>query len=221
MTHAPIVAVRGEVFREVDPELASFTVTVSARDKDRQTTLTQVTARHDAVRGLFDQYAAAIERRETGAVVIHPENKGRGERIAAYAGSISTKVTITDFALLGELMLRLADQDQTSVYGPFWSLRPTSQVYAEARRAAVAEAIERAREYAAALGAQVTRLIELADAGLSAGAEPRPEVYGVMQTMSYRGVAEQPQLNLDPQRQTVRAQIEARFAISEPTTLRD
>ena len=40
MVDGPVVAVRGEAIREVPPEIARFTVTVVARDKDRQATLT-------------------------------------------------------------------------------------------------------------------------------------------------------------------------------------
>ena len=62
-------------------------------------------------------------------------------------------------------MLRLADQDQVEVAGPWWSLRPDSPAHREARHAAIADALLRAREYAEALGARVTALLELADAG--------------------------------------------------------
>lgn len=213
-----MVAVRGEVVREADPELGSFTVTVSARDKDRAATLTRVTGRHQAVRAVLDQYGDAIEHRETRGVNVYPETKRSGERVSAYAGSISTTVTMTDFALLGELMLRLADADQTSVYGPRWSLRPTSPVHRDARRAAVAEAIGRAREYAEALGAQVIRLVELADVELSRGQAEYARPMRMTLAGATRGAGE-PQLNLDPQRQTITAQVEARFTISEPTAL--
>jgi uncharacterized protein YggE len=218
MTGAPILAVRGEVVREVDPELASFSVNVSARDSDRRATLARLTQRHDALRAVLDEYAGAIERRETGVVSVYPEPKRTGERIRAYTGTISTRVTMTDFVLLGELMLRLADADQTAVYGPFWGLRQKSPVYREARRAAVGDAIARATEYAEALGARVTRLVELADAGLSAG-QPQPMAFGMAPAGMMRGPGGPPQLELDPQRQTVRAQIEARFEITEPTAV--
>ena len=155
MTDEPIVAVRGEVVREVAPELAELGVTVAARDKDRQTTLTRLTERITALRSLLDRYADAIERRETGAVFVRPETKRSGERVAAYTGTVSTTVTVTDFTVLGELLVAVADQDLTSVYGPSWSLRPDSPVYAEARRAAIADAFARGREYAGAVGARV------------------------------------------------------------------
>ena len=205
MTAAPILAVRGEVSREVEPELATFSVTVSARDTDRGTTLARLTERHDALRAALDEYATAIERRETGAVSVYPESRRAGERVKGYTGSISTRVTMTDFVLLGELMLRLADADQTVVYGPWWGLRPDSPVRREARRAAVGEAITRATEYAEALGARVVRLVELADAGLAAG-QPQPMAFTMAAPGGMMGAqGGPPQLNLDPQRQTVHA----------------
>lgn len=217
MVDAPVVAVRGEVLREAHPELATFTVTVYSRDKDRQATLSRLTARADGVRRMLDEHAAVIERVETGSVSVFPETKRSGERITAYSGSVSATVTVTDFTALGELMLRLSDADQTSVYGPSWSLRPDSPVYREARHAAIDDALVRAREYAEAVGASLTRLIELADVGLSDGAQPFAAQGFAMRAMAAPGGP--PELELSPQRQLVRAQVEARFAISEPTRL--
>ncbi|MFD0823941.1 SIMPL domain-containing protein, partial [Micromonospora zhanjiangensis] len=151
MADQPIVRVRGEAFREVPPEIARFSVTVQARDADRQSTLARLAERADAVRAVVDTYGPAIDRRESGDLRVSPELKRSGERIKAYHGSVSTTVTVTDFTVLGELMLRLADQDQATVAGPWWSLRPDSPAHREARRAAIADAIDRAREYADAL----------------------------------------------------------------------
>jgi uncharacterized protein YggE len=220
MNDWPVVAVRGETVREVDPEIATFAVTASARDRDRQETLRRLAGRVDALRALLDGYAGAIESRETSGLYVHPETKRSGEKVTGYAGRVTTTVRVTDFAVLGELMLRLADQELTSVGGPWWELRPDSPVYREARRAAIDEAVARAREYAAALGARVTRLVELTDAGLGGG------VTFVERGMVPRGYAGSvdggaPQLDLEPQRQQVRASVEARFLISEPTVLAD
>ncbi|MDG4833227.1 SIMPL domain-containing protein [Solwaraspora sp. WMMD1047] len=214
MVDAPIVAVRGEVVREVPPEIARFSVTVAARQGDRPATLARLTERAEAIRGLLDRYGPAIERRDTADLSVRPEVKGSRERVVAYHGRVTTTVTVTDFEVLGELMLRLADQDQTSVSGPWWALRPGSPVHRDARRDAIAEAVGRAREYAGALGARVLSLVELADTGMTA----QPVT---MTRMSY-GMARHdaggagPELDLDPQPQTVHASVEARFTISEP-----
>jgi uncharacterized protein YggE len=138
--------------------------------------------------------------------------------VTGYTGTVTTTVTVVDFTVLGELMLRLADEEQTGVAGPWWSLRPASPVYAQARRAAIDEAVGRAREYAAALGARVAGLVELSDAGLSR--PPEPVAAGRMLRFGGApGGAAAPELDLEPARQTVYAQVEARFTITEPTAL--
>jgi uncharacterized protein YggE len=214
MVEGPVVAVRGEVVHEVPPEIAVFSVTVSARDRDRQAALNRLAERTATIRPLIDSYGPAIERRETGSLHVRPELKRAGERVAAYHASVTTNVTVADFTVLGELMLRLADHDQVTVAGPWWQLRPDSPVHREARRAAIDAAVQRAREYAEALGARVTALLELADTGMA----DRPLMASAAyQTMSAGGGP--PELDLDPQQQTVRASVEARFTISEPTVL--
>ncbi|MEV4199074.1 SIMPL domain-containing protein [Micromonospora globbae] len=211
MVDAPVVTVRGEAYREVPPELARFTVTATARDRDREATLTRLAERAAAVRVLLDAEGPAIDRRETGDLRVRPETARSSERVVAWHGSVTTTVAVTDFTALGELMLRLADQDQVEVAGPWWSLRPDSPVHREVRHAAIADALARAREYAEALGARVTALVELADAGVE-----RP----MMARMAYAagpGAGDgPPELDLDPQQQTVQAAVQARFAISTP-----
>src|SRR5689334_10354628 len=117
---APTVSVRGEATLEVPPDLARFSVTVSARGKDRQGVINRLAERSGAVRALVDEYGEAVERRETGAFHLSPELKRSGERVVAYTGSVGTTVTVVDFTLLGELMVRLADLEQASVSGPWW-----------------------------------------------------------------------------------------------------
>ena len=208
------VAVRGEAIREVDPEIATVLVTCTARDKDRSTTLSRLSARVEAVRSTLAGYSDALERHETSRLSVYAETRGRGERVAAYVGTANTSITITDLDVVGEMMLRLADLDQIAVNGPFWALRPGSPVYREARNAAVAEAIERAREYAAALGAHITALVELTDNGMCGGAVPL--AFASRKMMDLAGP---PEMDLDPQRQTIQANVEARFEISDPTVL--
>ena len=214
MADGPILAVRGEVFREVPPEIARFSVTVVARDKNQSATLARLSERAKAVSELIDTYGDAIDRRETGDLRMRAEFKGSGERVAAYHGSATTTVTVTDFSALGGLMFRLAEQEQASVSGPWWELRPGSPVHADARRAAIAEAIGRAREYADALGARVTALLDLADSGMT----DRPMMTRAAFGMTGPAADGTPlELELNPQPQTVHAVVEARFAISPPS----
>jgi len=210
-----MIVVRGEATREVPPELAVFAVTVAARDKDRQTALTRLTERAAELRTHLDDFPEAIERRETTGVQVHPELKRGGERILAYAGSVTTTVTVTDFSVLGELLLRLADRDQTTIAGPWWQLRPGSRAGADVRRAAITDALGRAREYADAVGAQVDRLVEIADENAGGGGQP------MMRMAAFDGAPEADLvLEVDPQLQTVHASVLVRVTITEPTALK-
>ncbi|MFD7612556.1 SIMPL domain-containing protein [Streptomyces sp. NPDC059828] len=216
----PRVAVRGEARLEVDPEIARIGVTVSARGKDRGAALEDLTRRNGQVLDLIKSYGDAVEKLETGVFSISPEltAHGRGERVRAYHGRVHITAELADFTALGELTTRLADLDLTRVDGPWWSLRPDSPARAEARRQAVLEAVQRAREYAGALGAGLAALVELADIGAEAPAAYNgPQASGALRAAAYGGADGSPAaLDLEPQRQTVYAQVNARFTMTPP-----
>ena len=218
---APRIAVRGEARLEVDPEIARIGITVAARGKDRRTALDDLTRRNTTTLDLIKTYGDAVEHLETGAFSISPElkDKGRGERIHAYHGRVHITAELTDFTALGELTTRLADLDLTRVDGPWWALRPTSPAYRQARQQAVKEAVQRAREYADALGTTLAALVELADIGAE-DAQPYPPAPGTrMRSMAYGAAAPEDTaaaLDLEPQRQRVYAAVNARFTMAPP-----
>ncbi|MFF0276458.1 MULTISPECIES: SIMPL domain-containing protein [unclassified Streptomyces] len=216
---APQVTVRGEGRLEVDPELARIWVTVSARGPDRATTLADLTRRNTQVLDLVKAQGSAVEKLETGSLSISPEltRKGRGERVHAFHGRVRITAELTDFTVLGELVTRLADLELTSVDGPWWFLRPASPAYAEARRLAVSEAVQRARAYAEALGTALSSLLELSDAGTAERLGPRRAAFGsAAVAYAAEGAGEAPPLDLEPQRQTVTAEVVARFTMRPP-----
>ncbi|MFJ8663010.1 SIMPL domain-containing protein [Streptomyces sp. NPDC093795] len=216
---APQVTVRGEGRLEVDPELARIGVTVTARGTDRTAALADLTRRNAQVLDLLKAQGDAVGTLETGSFSIAPElgRRGRGERVQAYRGRVRVTAELTDFTVLGELVTRLADLELTSVDGPWWALRPDSPAYAEARRLAVTEAVARARAYAEALGTSLASLLELSDAGLAGPGIPMPRDFaGAPVAFAAEGVGETPPLDLEPQRQTVTAEVVARFTMRPP-----
>lgn len=129
-----------------------------------------------------------MEKLETGSFSITPElkEKGRGERIHAYHGRVRITAELTDFTALGELTTRIADLDLTHVDGPWWALRLNSPAYRNARQQAVREAVQRAQEYAEALGTTLAALVELADIGAENAQPLTPAAPGGrMRSMSY------------------------------------
>jgi len=215
----PVIGVHAEVTQEVPAEIATVAVTVRARDRNRPEALLRLTQRAEAVRAMLDAHGEAIERRETAGVVVRPERKGSGERVSAYDASVTTTVTVRDFSVLGDLMLRLADSDQVAVAGPWWALRPDSPVYRQARQAAVAEALSRARDYADALGARVVALISLSDSGMATYHSDAGRAEMRLTLAGSAGGYATPPLDLDPAVQRVQVGVEARFRISEPAAL--
>ncbi|MET0424859.1 MAG: SIMPL domain-containing protein [Actinoplanes sp.] len=211
MPDQPMIVVRGEALREVPPEQAVLSVSVSSQGRDRDVVLAFLTERSAEVRALIAEFGDAVERRETGGVHIYPEFKRQGsERRVTYAGSVGTTVTVIDFAVLGDLVSRLASIKQAGISGPWWQLRPGSKAGAEVRREAIGEALTRAREYAAAVGARVDRLVEIADEGSSGFTNLG------FRSAAFKGEQQDSALELDPQVQTVQATVIVRVTITEP-----
>lgn len=221
---APHVGVRGEATLEVEPELARIAVTVRSRGADRRHTLDDLTRRNTQALDLIKSYGEAVEKLETGTFGLTPElrekSRDRGEKIRAYHGVVRIGATLTDFTALGELTTRLADLELTAVDGPWWSLRPQSPVYREARRQAVHDAVQRAREYAEALGSTLTALIELADEGIQQATPYPRQAFAATSTRAAGapGTADlAPQsLDLEPERQNVSAHVTAHFTMTPP-----
>jgi len=220
MEQQPFISVRGEAWLEADPEVAVINVRVQARDRDRRVVLDRLVSRNRQVLGLVREYGDAVDKVESGPASAHPDpelkSKGDRERVAGYAGQASVRVTVCDLSVLGELVARLAGLELVTVAGPWWSLRPDNPVHREARVAAARDATRRAQEYAEAFGGRLGELIEAADVGLlsSQAAPPRPAA--VRMTAARMGgdlVNEAPSLDLEPVRQSVTAQVDARFTM--------
>jgi len=215
----PVISVRGEAYLEADPEIAVINVQVQARDRDRRAVLDRLVSRNRQVLDLVREYGDAVEKVESGPASAHPEFKPKGdrERVAGYYGQASARVTVRDLSVLGELVARLAELDLVTVAGPWWSLRPESPVYREARVAAARDATLRAEEYAAAFGGRLGELIEAADTGLLTSAGSRHADVAAPRAFAaqLRGglVDEAPSLDLEPVRQSVTAQVDARFTM--------
>ena len=207
---APHVLVRGEAVLLVDPEVADIGITVRTRARDRQTALERCAARQAEVTAVLASAGDAVENLETAGVSVHVEVRDRrapGEPVA----SVHTRVTVNRLDLAGELVVALGRLDDVDVFGPTWRLRTDSPAYERARLDAVRDAVHRARQYAAAFGAELTALLEVRDAGLSGGGF---QVAGAMTPMGR--FESDISLDLTPARQEVHGSVEVRFAMSEP-----
>jgi uncharacterized protein len=100
-------------------------------------------------------------------------------------------------------------------------LRPDSPVHRQARIDAARDAMRRAGEYAEAFGGQLGPLLEAADPGLLTGPAGGGSRFGGMESvrampMQASSADAPPALDFEPVRQSVSAQIDARFAVLLP-----
>jgi uncharacterized protein YggE len=220
MNAQPVISVRGEAQLEVEPEIALMEVTIQARDRDRQLVLSRLASRNQHVTGLIKGHGEAVEKLESGPVTVRPDVRERraGERVAGYAGFASMRVTLRDFTILGELVASLAEEDLVTVAGPWWALRGDSPAYRDARLAAARDAQLRASEYAQAFGCAVGALIEAADVGLlttpGEGGRHYEAAMAYDRGKSVVARASVGGMEFELARQTVTAQVEARFAMT-------
>ena len=205
---SPQVAVRGEARLTADPEVADLHVDVRVHGRDRQTVLERCRARQDDVTAVLAAAGDAVGTVETTGLAVYPEDRHGGPGAAA---SLATRVVVVRLDAVGDLVVALGRLDDVAVSGPHWRLRPDSPVVTEARVAAVRDAVRRAQQYARALGAQLTAVVEVSDVGLSG---PGPRVAAPAMAMA-RFEAGELHLDLEPARQEVHGAVEVRFAMSD------
>jgi uncharacterized protein YggE len=211
MSSAPVprVEVRGEARFLVDAELADLGVTVTGRARDRQAALERCRVRQAEVVAVLAA-VEGLESQETGGAWVHDEPGDHGATHAV--ASLHTRVVLGRLDAVGALLGALGRLQDVDVSGPTWRLRPDGPHVETARLAAVRDAVRRARQYAAAFGAELTALLEVRDAGLS-GVGLR--VAAETAAMAPFG-ADEFHLDLTPARQEVHGAVEVSFAMSAP-----
>jgi uncharacterized protein YggE len=94
-------------------------------------------------------------------------------RIVGYQVSNRVTARVRDIDRLGAVLDALVSAGATNIDGPWFDIADPAQVLGEARDAAVADALARARRYAAAAGVELGQIISIEEAG-SFAPPPRP-----------------------------------------------
>ena len=206
MTESPRVVVRGEAVAEVLPDAADLVVTIEVRDRRRDRALAALAGRQEELAALLDAHRDGLGAVATDAVAVFPE-PADGTRGGGSVATVTTRVQVGDVGAAGGLAVAVAGLADTSLHGPHWRVSRTHPVHDQLRAAAVTDALARARGYAAALGARVTGLVEVRDAG-SGGSAGRVAQASL--------VAAAPALELQPGPHEVHGSVEMTFTMSPP-----
>ena len=218
MTDMPVITVRGEATGEGPPDLATLSITVQAQGPSAEKVRAALAADVARCQDLLAEFDDAIEERSTGGFHFSPVFDRRGERKAVgrpgvrhFTGSVTTTVVVRDFDALSPIVIALGAIPQSQVNGPNWSLRRDNPLHAEARLAAIDDALRRVRDYAAAFGATVADLVEISDL------EPGPQLFAHARATRMMSTSDEPpSFDFEPPLQTVPAQITVRCTITAP-----
>lgn len=207
MSATPTVTVRGEGRVEGPPELATVTGTVHASGR----TSAQVTAALAAALRQLEEARPdiAYEGVYTESVRVTPViDHRRSGAVTGYAGNAATRLVLSDFDRVSEVVVALGAVGDVAVGGSEWSLRHDSPLYRQARTAAVHDAYARARDYAAAVGGTLGELQALSDT------EAGGPVWRAA-AMSRGAAAPEPSFDLTPRDEVVTAQVTATFVLDD------
>lgn len=181
---ATVIAVRGTAEEHIEPELGAVAVTVGTSAPDRDTALARTTEARERllaeVRAL--EGAGALDTWSAGQLRVwshRPWNNEGKQLPLVHEASAEVEVVFTDLERLGEWVSAASVAEHLAIGGIDWRLADATRrrVQELAQRNAVADALEKARVYASALGLGTPVPVELADTGLLA-AHPAPQPRG-------------------------------------------
>ncbi|WP_368499460.1 SIMPL domain-containing protein [Herbiconiux sp. A18JL235] len=223
-----IITVSGSNEQRHNPELAVVRIGVGFEGSKRDSVLAATRAAHESLTGSLE----SLRDEDHGPVrVWHSEDirvwgqrpwSQDGTRLPVeFHSAVFVDAEFDDFEALSEWIDVVAVREGIAVDGITWSLAPETDavVRAEARRAAVADAVAKAEDYAAALGLDEISPVSIADAGLlddtgSSGGAPAPRAMALMA----KSAPTPGGMELRPAAIVVEAVVHARFAAARATT---
>jgi uncharacterized protein YggE len=176
------IVVQGEGRVSRTPDMATISLGVIAEDR---TAAAAMAANSAQMRAVMDQLAAAgIAPADirTAQVSLHPNwthdrTDGGPGRITGFTATNQVEIRVRDLGRMGAVLDAVTQAGANSVGGIRFGLQDMATPVDEARRAAVADALRKARLYAEAAGVTLGRVLELSEAG---GFQPEPRMFASM-----------------------------------------
>ena len=188
-----LIAVPGEGRVAARPDMA--TVSLGVRREDRQAGAAMRAASEAGAAVLATLAEAGVDDGDvqTTRIGLDPRyqhsNDGSPPRITGYVASNDLVVRVRDLEGLGAILDALVVDGANSFSGIRFGLSEPDEAEAEARAAAVADALARAETLAGAAGVTLGPLMSLDEAGLG-GPVPQPIMRGAMMEAASVPVAE-------------------------------
>lgn len=195
------------------PDMATITVgVISQADTAREALSRNTTAMTAALESLRGAGIAPRDLQTSGFNLSprfsHDRTGSTPPRIIGYQVTNTLTVRVRDLAKVGEVMDRVVSLGANNISGPSFGLSDPASAREDARKAAVADALARARLYAEGLGVRLGRVISVNEGAVS---QPRPIPMAAARTMA----AEAAPVPIEAGETSLSAQVTVVFEIAQ------
>lgn len=212
------IAVTGRAEERIAPELGAVTLSIGAQGAVRDHVTARTNTAHERLlAGVRELEASGVlESWSAGQLRVwsyRPWNNEGKQLPLVHQASADVEVVFRDLARLGEWVGEAVAAAEVAVGGIDWRLTDATRrrVQEEAQRAAVADALAKARVYASALGLGEPTPVELADHGMLS-AQPMPPAPKAMMMRTAADLGGAPQgTEFAPAQLVIEASVDARF----------
>ena len=167
------IIVTGQGSVATAPDMATITLGVTEQAETAKAAMAAVNAAVAAILAELDAAGIAPKDRQTSRFYLHPvhDNRpvenGQPPQITGYRAGNAVTVKVRDLSRLGEMLDAVIDQGANDFNGLEFGLQDPAAAMAEARRAAVQNATDRARQLAEAAGVGLGKLVRMTESSHS------------------------------------------------------
>ena len=172
-----VITVQGRHSVALPAERGTLRLAAQGEGADRARVIGAVADETARLQSLVAEFGDAVESWSSDTVRVWSERPWgpNGTQLdPVLHAQADVEAVLTDADALSRLIDRAVAFDGVVVHGVEWSLTPESErsALAETRRAAVTDALEKATDYAAAVGRREIVVTAIADAGMLDGSAP-------------------------------------------------
>jgi uncharacterized protein len=222
-SQGPLLSVRSEVERIVDPDSAMLQGEISIARDTKEEALRAAAVALDSLKNDLQDLGGVAKSASTHVqpltwstqrIITMPEydnslHSNTGRTVA----NVTVHLSLRDFSLLERIEEMFADQNHFRIIHTSWSVDNDNASWRSLRNEAIEEALGKGMDYAAALGSTVVSVEHVADVGLLGGSDSEARRRVSVSAMAASGGGFSVP-SLDPVPQKIFAGIEARFRIT-------
>ncbi len=211
-----VITVRGQAESRIAPEIATVRLSVEFDGPDRSEVMQRTSRLGEVVCDEIEQLSDddAVSEWSSDQLTVwssRPWNSDGEQLPLVHTCSLVFQVAFADLPKLSGWVSTISERDGVKIGGITWDLTPETrkQVERETAGRAVADAIERASAYAAAVGRRGVTPVEIADAGLLQDSSTEP--VAALMARSTAAYSDGTEVRFQPEPIVVSAAVEMRF----------